>query len=266
MIEIRRVNDPEVTCRSTMLASAATGGEDRAFSWIDLGICIQHEAHPAAWQAEEPLASVDRMVSENLRANNKKFTFGWGDFPLCSENRSVDNSALEAPLLATVSSYSDEEEDEISIIDQPHMEEHNSITFTSFGWADFPIIQAGLSVSKRKYSVRFSTVRTRVHSIVLGDHPLCSSYPVALGWDYDDQVVVLVDDFEDQKSACCWDRSPMRMDVIERRSKLAHLLGVTKQEIDDLERRRKESLEYVDDNPIKQLARIPTARALVADV
>ena len=108
----------------------------------------------------------------------------------------------------------------------------------SFDWSDFPIIiqhnyvpddtptqtlsfshsiadaistsssKGELSISSTKSSrfnkrVTFSTtLEVRTHSIVLGDHPCCESFPVELGWDYDATQCVELETHERNKAYC----------------------------------------------------------------
>jgi hypothetical protein len=72
------------------------------------------------------------------------------------------------------SSMSDEEEDDD--------DEHDVVP------NDTTVIALSLSpaTTPPQRRVRFSSVlEVRTYSIVLGDHPLCESLPLSLGWDYD---------------------------------------------------------------------------------
>mmetsp|Transcript_54940 Transcript_54940/g.81771 ORF Transcript_54940/g.81771 Transcript_54940/m.81771 type:complete len:241 (+) Transcript_54940:137-859(+) len=86
----------------------------------------------------------------------------------------------------------------------------------------------GSSKNTTRRSVRFSDVTVREYGMVIGDHPCCSyGPPVTLGWDYEENEAVSLDDFE------CKRRRTLRQMILSyyRRKDLLQLAGASREEI-----------------------------------
>lgn len=210
-------------------------------------------------------------------------TFGWSDFPLLLHEESRDFPEyhhLEAPVRSVIPALESQQQQQKQQL-QIHCETN---TVISFGWNDFPLIgmdttsfpdvhvivddspssssSSSSSVSNGNVSahdhrrrrshtttrvVQFSSVHIREYAVQLGDHPMCSAYPVALDWTYQTGGNMTVDEYEEARCSsndggcCCWDgRLPRRMNVMERRSRLAVVMGIDNAAVDAMERQRRE--------------------------
>lgn len=53
----------------------------------------------------------------------------------------------------------------------------------------------------RSKAVSFGSLKIRSHSVILGDHPCCSAgCPLELGWDYQSETEVSVDEYETSRA------------------------------------------------------------------
>jgi hypothetical protein len=105
----------------------------------------------------------DRLIIQ--RPPCESASFDWSDFPIIQHD-----SFFPSPMTTAYQNTSDS-----------GMEDATS---TSSSDSDLLMASTKPSNSRR---VQFSTtLEVRTHSIVLGDHPLCSALPVELGWEYDD--------------------------------------------------------------------------------
>jgi hypothetical protein len=105
----------------------------------------------------------DRLIIQ--RPPCESASFDWSDFPIIQHD-----SFFPSPMATEYQNTSDSGmEDALS---------------TASSDSDLLMASTKPSNSRR---VQFSTtLEVRTHSIVLGDHPLCSALPVELGWEYDD--------------------------------------------------------------------------------
>lgn len=178
------------------------------FGWGDLIPLFATDETAGGYQ-EEPVVTVTRN-------NEQPASFGWSDFPLIGNDSSISSPVAHVIL---------DEETTIGSHRQPNHCQPQVI----------PLKQKSNSTR----GVQFSFVHIREHSVQLGDHPLCNYYPVSLDWTFEDTAAVSVNDYEEARANCCWDSKPRRMDVVERRSLLANSLGISKAEVDVLERYRR---------------------------
>ena len=113
-------------------------------------------------------------------------------------------------------------------------------------------------------TVHFSNVHVREYDITLGDHPIADAYPLSLDWSYGTDQKYRIDEFQgkcnvitESESDCsssnnnfsfCRPSERMKMtkhhslnrlDVIDRRSRLANVMGITYEKLDSMERERK---------------------------
>ena len=117
----------------------------------------------------------------------------------------------------------------------------------------------------RRRHVSFSLVRIREYSECLGDHPWCPQYPCSLDWTYDPhETLVDMDVYEQARDTCCWSTAPRRMDVLERRCRLARAMRITKAAVDVMEAYRQQQ-QAVSSEPVPpcddlhiQVPRVPT--------
>lgn len=108
----------------------------------------------------------DRLIIQ--RPPCESVSFDWSDFPIIIQHDSFFPSSMATEYQNTSDSG---------------MEDAISISTAS---SDSDLLMASTKPSNSR-RVQFSTtLEVRTHSIVLGDHPLCSALPVELGWEYDD--------------------------------------------------------------------------------
>lgn len=78
-------------------------------------------------------------------------------------------------------------------------------------------------IASRMKTVTFGELRIRHHSVILGDHPFCSSgCALELAWDHNDETVVPLEEFESNR-APRQSRAEMRTTWQERREMLSEL-------------------------------------------
>lgn len=213
------------------------------FGWGDFIPLFATDETAGEYQ-EEPAVTVTRN-------NEQPASFGWSDFPLIGNDSSISSPVVHVIL------------DEETTIGNHRQPNHRQ-----------PQVAPLKQKSDTTRGVQFSFVHIREHSVQLGDHPLCNYYPVSLDWTFEDTAAVSVNDYEEARANCCWDSKPRRMDVVERRSLLANSLGISKAEVDVLERYRRleryqrekaaqtsedETPEEANDGPVgDSMARVPT--------
>jgi hypothetical protein len=238
---------------------------------------------------KEPPSADEDIV---LEVTTTAFTsFGWSDFPLLvvdgSQPQVVDDDDDDE--MVSAGECCDEHVEEsvtqqhcVVIADPQPPQQGDDGVVTSFGWSDFPlighdttcfpsvahIISDDTTITARTQqasastrAVQFSSVHIREYSIQLGDHPLCSSYPLSLDWTYEDSPTEFtVDEYEQARAKCCWDTKPQRIDVMERRARIAHVMGISTAEVDVMERYRREQDEGAvgPKATAESLTRVPT--------
>mmetsp|Transcript_31432 Transcript_31432/g.94029 ORF Transcript_31432/g.94029 Transcript_31432/m.94029 type:complete len:186 (-) Transcript_31432:89-646(-) len=82
-------------------------------------------------------------------------------------------------------------------------------------------------------TVRFSHVEIRQYSIIIGDHPMCMSLPLSLGWEYDPKTTVidinLYEELRGQRPHRTG--SELVLSYYERRNRIRKVAGLTEVEI-----------------------------------
>jgi hypothetical protein len=192
-------------------------------------------------------------------------TFGWNDFPI----------------METTTNHNTYHDDctNISIIERTESRADRSATTAPMDETigkTFPITnQTDCLLKKKKNTVRFSSQinmleQIRYYDILLGDHPLCVSYPITFGWKYYDCDDVTIDSsksHEDQYSndekqnnsggstttliinplrsgISCSKSYCRRIPIQERRQRLSHSMGINTEQLDNLESIRQVSILY----------------------
>ena len=246
---------------STLLSSSA----EESLSWSNFPFVVRHELHPSFStikpQEDERMASSELETEEEeeqevqetpqpehhpqehlllklnltLEEAAPVTSFGWGDFPLvqapsfdypwryhvvAEDEQIVPLTSPSHPAAAAVASQ-DEEEEETTATHHARTKRHHQ---------------------NDERSVSFSVVRIREYAERLGDHPWCPQYPVSLDWTYHaaEETVVCLEAYEQARETCCWSSTPRRMDVLERRSRLARAMRISHAELDVMERYRQE--------------------------
>jgi hypothetical protein len=193
-----------------------------------------------------------------LRASPQSFTtFGWGDFPVCSDSTTTTHHStkvaakhriqakkqLERPVTQhcyqrtpSPSTVATTTKNELS----PCQVTASASTRTVTGSKTFAEESPASSSARH---IHFSQVHIREHSVRLGDHPLCYSYPMSLDWSHGEDQTVTIDEYEARRRsirprAGSSSSTISRMDVLERRSMLAESMGVTLGQMDTLEQER----------------------------
>jgi len=124
-------------------------------------------------------------------------SFSWSDFPVIEQQDfySFLPSSSPSPMVleetpscvSSLSSLSSEDEDE----------DCNSITTET----QEQQTATSLSSSQRR-RVRFDpTLEVRSYDVILGDHPMCPSLPVSLGWECQDVALLDLETHEDARDA-----------------------------------------------------------------
>jgi hypothetical protein len=175
-------------------------------------------------------------------------TFGWGDFPVCSDSTTTHHSTKVAAKHRSQA----KKQHERPVTPQHCYPQRTPLptgaptknklppcritasaaaSTTTTGTSTF----AEVSLASSSRHVHFSLVHIREHSVRLGDHPLCCSYPMSLDWSHGEDQTVTIDEYEARRRPRA---STSRMDVLERRSMLAESMGVTLAQMDTLEHER----------------------------
>jgi hypothetical protein len=213
---------------------------------------------------EDELRIVAPLSSpSSSEASSPSFSFGWGDFPVVTDaavdagrNDVIPMARTPAAVATTYSSHRPAAagQKEQQQVQQPR--QRGGRCWSRRG-------DVGSS-RKKKLVVHFGGAppSIREYDIELGDHPLCCAYPITLGWTYRDVVSSNRnsddDDIQQQllQQQCRQASSSStftsdgrfrrhgaaarRLDVLERRERLARALRCTVQEVDALERQRRE--------------------------
>jgi len=93
---------------------------------------------------------------------------------------------------------------------------------------------------RHRKNVSFSSVEIREHSVIVGDHPCCTSgLPVSLGWGHSRENTVLnVDDYEDMRPPRR-STDEMKTTYFQRKNLLKRVAGMTEVDLARAERRNK---------------------------
>jgi len=242
---------------STLLSSTA----EESLSWSNFPFVVRHELHPSfstiKSQEEEERTAISELETEDeeqevpeapqpephpqehllsklnltLEEAAPVTSFGWGDFPL------VQAPSFDYPWRYHVVA----EDEEIVPLTSPS---HPAVVASQDEEEETTATHHARTKRHHKNderSVSFSVVRIREHAERLGDHPWCPQYPVSLDWTYNAaEEVVCLEAYEQARETCCWSSTPRRMDVLERRSRLARAMRISHAELDVMERYRQE--------------------------
>lgn len=196
--------------------------------------------------------------STTIRSSVVVETFGWSDFPPVLETTTLNNKITTAKAAAesasqrcgrgSLTNYN---------LSPPVLLQTKSLqTKQTNGAAVAAMLATPQSQQRqRKRIVRFGIVRIREYDTVLGDHPLCPSYPVTLGWTYNaDEKVVDISQDDDDDDDTSYDfyfraslgnnrryalrRSCPMLPLGERRLRLVMGMGVSLVQLDHLEQER----------------------------
>jgi len=133
----------------------------------------------------------DRLIIQ--RPPSEAGPFAWSDFPIIETDsifqRITAHNAYSSSFSSPLDSYM---EDSLSTSSHDSYVSLSSTEKRSF---------SSSASSRNNKLVKFSpTLEVRTHSIILGDHPLCTILPVELGWDYADTEHVDLELHEMQKA------------------------------------------------------------------
>lgn len=238
-----------------------------SLGWADLPVMIQRTEHPSfsnQWaqtkqqenrqpQSISPLAPATIAVNfgaaptqPSITSKQNTFelswakpqsftTFGWGDFPIGADGgRSPPLQKKTTPQLPL-----EPVSKNLQPFKRPREQPFKTITpsteITSSTQSLNEATGSSNTGTKTARRVLFVEVHIREHSICLGDHPLCNSYPVSLDWSRGEDRVMTVDDYEEQRRSSS---GAVKMDVLERRSVLAESMDLTLTQVDSLEQER----------------------------
>ena len=271
---LSRSNSLASSCDEPTVASTFVSSDEcESLSWANLPFVVRHEKHPSAigWAASSPQddEEAEELLLESeietedeegiedhpcleqqplkLTVSHSKLvpaSFGWGDFPL-----------VQAPSFDYPWKYHIVEDEQIVPLSHLHHHHHHSSHPRKAAATEQEA--AAVTSTRQRHeanqrpdgrSVTFSQVRIREYTECLGNHPWCPQYPVSLDWRYSEQETVLrVDEYEEARCTCCWSSMPRRMDVLERRSRLAKAMRISPAELDVMERHRQEAAQREED-------------------
>eukprot|EP00980_Cylindrotheca_fusiformis_P007155 scaffold1505_cov118-Cylindrotheca_fusiformis.AAC.5 len=149
----------------------------------------------------------DRLIIQ--RPPCESASFDWSDFPIIEQDSYFPESFTTTSDCEDVSTDSTMED---------------TISTASL---DTDLMTASAT---RKPRVQFSaSLEVRTHSVVLGNHPLCSALPVELGWEYNETERI---DLELHESNKFYYGGVRRRSYVERKRLLSEFVDESELEVD----------------------------------
>jgi hypothetical protein len=175
-----------------------------------LMLCGEGNGASNAFDASSRLVIQPPMVTDS---------FSWEDFPLIYHQEQERSSSLFISSVAQAEVVSVSDSDSDSSLESPaettteDLCSYSSLSFSSMSDDDdledddecdtFLVAsqtQSSTTTTACTKRVRFaSALEVRTYSVVLGDHPMCESLPLSLGWTYEEAALIDLETHEDTK-------------------------------------------------------------------